>query len=257
MSRRATWLQLPRFPTPNGNVPAFSQTDFHLWRNGNLHFTLYLKGHGDSHTRKIGEPPTGNRNCTSPLNRWTRSVKFVYNVCMNIRKIVSIAAFATLATVPSAAMANPLPERIKGLAAERIPWRSVGPGGGGWIQSILWSRYAKDRLFVGCDVGGFYVSEDAGRHYEMRNRGLKHMYVETIAEHPSNPDILFLGTPGGIYKTTDRGLTWQEKRSGLPPISASSHSVQISKFAFAADNPNILYAAVGQPRTLKGARGEV
>ena len=68
-SRRATWLQLPRFPTPNGNVPAFPQTDFngnvpafpqtdfHLWRNGNLHFTLYLKGHGDSHTRKIGKPP--------------------------------------------------------------------------------------------------------------------------------------------------------------------------------------------------------
>jgi hypothetical protein len=49
---------LPRFPTPNGNVPAFPQTDFHLWRNGNLHFTLYLKGHGDSHTRKIGKPPT-------------------------------------------------------------------------------------------------------------------------------------------------------------------------------------------------------
>ena len=62
ISRRATWLQLPRFPTPNGNVPAFPQTDFHLWRNGNLHFTLYLKGHGDSHTRKIGEPPTHARS---------------------------------------------------------------------------------------------------------------------------------------------------------------------------------------------------
>ena len=48
----------------------------------------------------------------------------------------------------AAAMANPLPERVKGLAAENIPWRSVGPGGGGWIQSILWSRHAKDRLFV-------------------------------------------------------------------------------------------------------------
>ena len=164
--------------------------------------------------------------------------------------LMSVALAAT-------ALANPLPERVKDLAAENIPWRSVGPGGGGWIQSILWSRHAKDRLFVGCDVGGFYVSEDAGRHYEMRNRGLKHPYVETIAEHPSNPDILFLGTLGGIYKTTDRGLTWQEKRSGLPPISSSGHTVQISKFAFAPGNPNTLYAAVGQPRTYKGARGEV
>ena len=169
------------------------------------------------------------------------------------KKMFMMACAAAMA----AAMASPLPERVKGLAEERVSWRSVGPGGGGWIQSILWSRHAKDRLFVGCDVGGFYVSEDAGRHYEMRNRGLKHMFVETIAEHPSNPDILFLGTLGGIYKTTDRGLTWQEKRNGLPPISDSTHTVQISKFAFATGNPDILYAAVGQPRQRKGARGQI
>ena len=169
-------------------------------------------------------------------------------------KEVFLAACAAAAI---ATMANPLPERVKGHATETASWRSVGPGGGGWIQSILWSRHAKDRLFVGCDVGGFYLSEDAGRHYEMRNRGLKHHYVETIAEHPSNPDILFLGTLGGVYKTTDRGRTWQEMRNGFPPVSDNSHSVQISKFAFAPDNPNVLYAAVGQPRTCQGARGEV
>jgi photosystem II stability/assembly factor-like uncharacterized protein len=165
--------------------------------------------------------------------------------------VVSVAALVV------AAMANPLPERVKGLAEERASWRNVGPGGGGWIQSILWSRHAKERLFVGCDVGGFYVSEDAGRRYEMRNRGLKNMFIETIAEHPANPDIIFLGTLGGIYKTTDRGLTWQEKRNGLPPISDSRHTVPISKFVFAPDNPNTLYAAVGQPRQRKGARGQI
>ena len=57
MSRRATWLQMPRFPTPNRNVPAFPQTDFHLWRNENRHFALYLLGCGDFNARRIGEPP--------------------------------------------------------------------------------------------------------------------------------------------------------------------------------------------------------
>ena len=161
------------------------------------------------------------------------------------------------AVAMAAAMANPLPERVKDLAKESLHWRSVGPGGGGWIQSILWSRHAKDRLFVGCDVGGFYISENAGRRYEMRNSGLKNMFIETIAEHPSNPDILFLGTLGGIYKTTDRGLTWQEKRNGFPPISDGQHTAPISKFAFVPGNPNILYAAVGQPRQRKGARGQL
>ena len=57
--------QLPRFPAPNGNAFAFPQTDFHLRRNENLHFTLYLEGHGDSPARKIGEPPTDMLSFTS------------------------------------------------------------------------------------------------------------------------------------------------------------------------------------------------
>ena len=169
------------------------------------------------------------------------------------KKLIVMLASATAVAV----VANPLSERVKGCATERMSWRSVGPGGGGWIQSILWSRHAKDRLFVGSDVGGFYVSENAGRRYDMRNRGLKNMFVETIAEHPANPEILFLGTLGGIYKTTDRGLAWHEKRTGFPPISDSTHTVPISKFAFAPHNPDIIYAAVGQPRTRKGAHGQI
>ena len=156
-----------------------------------------------------------------------------------------------------AALAQPAPARTQGLPRAVCSWRNVGPGGGGWIQSILWSRFAADRLFVGCDVGGFYLSEDAGRRYEVRNRGLSNMFLETLAEHPLNPDILLAGSPGGIFKTTDRGLTWREVRTGLPPVSASKHTVSISKFAFVPGCPSVVYAAVGQPRTRKGGRGEI
>ena len=55
-------LQLPRSPAPNGNVSAFPQTNFHLRRNENLHFTLYLQGCSDFHAPKIGEPPKRVRN---------------------------------------------------------------------------------------------------------------------------------------------------------------------------------------------------
>lgn len=55
-------------------------------------------------------------------------------------------------------------------AAERqdIVWKSVGPGGGGWIQSITWDPTDADTLHVGGDVGGYYVSVDGGRHYRRK-----------------------------------------------------------------------------------------
>ena len=61
-----------------------------------------------------------------------------------------------------------------------IVWRSVGPGGGGWIQSIAFDPRDPDVLYVGCDVGGFYFSPDGGRHYELQNRGLRDYFVEAI-----------------------------------------------------------------------------
>lgn len=156
-----------------------------------------------------------------------------------------------------AAFAEPLPERVNGYARKNLNWRSIGPGGGGWIQSIQWGRFAPGRLLVGCDVGGFYLSENAGRSYEMRNRGLPNMFIETIAEHPRDPDVLFLGSRGGIFKSTDRGKTWSAPRTGLPPVSGSRHTVPISKFAFAPGNPDRIYAAVGQPRTREGRCGQL
>ena len=50
----ASVAAIPDTEQKRARVPA---DGFHLWRNENLHFTLYLKGHGDSHTRKIEEPP--------------------------------------------------------------------------------------------------------------------------------------------------------------------------------------------------------
>ena len=37
------------------------------------------------------------------------------------------------------------------------------------------------RLYVGCDVGGFYVSSDAGHSYAIHNQGLDDRFVERIA----------------------------------------------------------------------------
>lgn len=135
-------------------------------------------------------------------------------------------------------------------------WRSVSPGGGGWVLTLTESRHVSGRLLVGSDVGGFYISEDGGRSYAKRNRGLKDMYVEGITEHPSQPNVLFAALRGGIYKSTDLGRTWIEKRSGIPPADLHVKSLAFQKIVFDPTDENVLYAAVGDSRTEKCGRGE-
>jgi len=153
------------------------------------------------------------------------------------------------------ASGNPLPERIRGLSVDTTTvWRCVGPGGGGYIKSLAWSRHSERRLFAGCDVGGFFISEDAGRTWEARNRGLYNMYVSAIDEDPRSPDTLLLGSPGGIYKSTDCGLAWREIRRGLPPVWGGGHSLSIAAFARTDDAVYAAVARVGEP---KGAPGGI
>lgn len=145
------------------------------------------------------------------------------------------------------------------LFADTVPvrWTCVGPGGGGWIQSIACSRHDPNVLYVGGDVGGFYRSRNGGASYEISNAGLNNPWVEWIAEHPSNPKIILLASQGGIYRSTDGGDSWTEIRNGLPKVERYSFSVQISKIVFHPSLPDCVFATVGQPRTGRGGQGAI
>ncbi|MBK8699341.1 MAG: hypothetical protein IPN29_07245 [Saprospiraceae bacterium] len=63
--------------------------------------------------------------------------------------------------------------------------------------------------------------------------------VDRIAFHPTNPNVIMTGTPGGgIWKTIDGGLNWYNVNNNLP-------SMGISGIVFAKNNPNIVYAITG------------
>lgn len=64
----------------------------------------------------------------------------------------------------------------------------------------------------------------------------------TLAIHPDDPDVLFLGTAqGGIWKSTDRGASWQSvAEQSLPTLA-------INIIRFKPGNPAVLYAATGEP----------
>lgn len=141
--------------------------------------------------------------------------------------------------------------------SDEVEWTLTGPGGGGWIQSVAFDPKDPDTIYVGSDVGGFYVSFDGGKKFEVRNNGLRDCFVEVIAVHPQNPDIILLGTQGGIFRTTNKGKTWRWVRNGFPPTQRYSYSAPIGAICFDPQTPNIVYAGIGRPRQAReGGSGE-
>ena len=64
--------------------------------------------------------------------------------------------------------------------------------------------------------------------------------ITSLAAHPTNSSILFVGTAqGGVWKTVNAGLTWQALTDAQP-------SLAIGAVAIARSNPNIVYAGTGE-----------
>ncbi len=131
----------------------------------------------------------------------------------------------------------------------QISWSPIGPGGGGWLTTITVVNDADNTVYVGCDVGGIYKSTDHGSTWEIKNNGLSIYYVEDIAYDPTTPTTLYVATRGGIFKSTNGGDNWVIKRTGFPSESDYNFTAPVSNIAVDPNNPNIIYAGIGVPRS--------
>jgi photosystem II stability/assembly factor-like uncharacterized protein len=63
--------------------------------------------------------------------------------------------------------------------------------------------------------------------------------INTVAFHPENKDILWIGTPnGGIWKTENQGQSWF-------PVSDFLPSIRITDIEVDPNNPDVLYMSTG------------
>ncbi len=63
-----------------------------------------------------------------------------------------------------------------------------------------------------------------------------------IAVHPTNPDIVYVGTAqGGLYRTTDGGTTWTA-------LLDNALSLAIGAVAIAPSDPETVYVGTGEPQ---------
>jgi len=88
---------------------------------------------------------------------------------------------------------------------------------------------------------GMYKSTDRGENWSEINNGLEttSKTVNTIAVHPANPDIVYIGTyTSGIYRTVNGGSGWVPANNGLP--FSDVRSIAIDPL-----HPDTLYAGSG------------
>jgi photosystem II stability/assembly factor-like uncharacterized protein len=77
--------------------------------------------------------------------------------------------------------------------------------------------------------GGVYQTVDGGKSWTAHNTGIRAEFmpegqqypefgqcVHKVAQHPDRPDRFFAQNHGGVYRSDDQGVTWQEIHGGLP-----------------------------------------
>ncbi len=102
------------------------------------------------------------------------------------------------------------------------------PGAGGMcLHTIILDPKNRERIFVAISAAGAFRSDDSGATWKPINRGLHSQYipdpnaevghcVHRIAQHPSNPNVLFMQKHWDVMRSNDAGDSWQEISGNLP-----------------------------------------
>ena len=114
------------------------------------------------------------------------------------------------------------------------------PGAGGMgVHTVLIDPTDPDRLHVAISAAGVFRSDDAGRTWVPKNKGLHSEgipdgdaevghCVHRITRHPGRPDVLYMQKHWDVMRSDDRGDTWREISGNLPtdfgfPIAVHAH----------------------------------
>jgi photosystem II stability/assembly factor-like uncharacterized protein len=138
-------------------------------------------------------------------------------------------------------------------------WVSLGPTSGyyfsyGNISSRIvtgaYHPFNPDIIYIGPANGGVWKSTNGGINWQPLTDYQPSLSMGSIALDPVNPDIIYAGTGeatysgvsyygAGLLKSTDAGMTWSHKTSGLP------NQTYFSRLVIRPGAGNELLAALG------------
>jgi tRNA A-37 threonylcarbamoyl transferase component Bud32 len=116
---------------------------------------------------------------------------------------------------------------VRGLFDHPHRPRWIPANGGLSLHTIIPDPRGAERMYVAVSAGGVYVTQDGGKNWTARNRGIRVVFmpekypefgqcVHKIAIHPSRPERLFLQNHWGLYRSDDGAESWQDIANGVP-----------------------------------------
>ncbi len=122
-------------------------------------------------------------------------------------------------------------------------------GGSSWTKITLGTGSARTYTFAPSNnnvryasfgtwttSGGFYRTTNGGSSWDQVGAGVIANTVIAVAIHPTNPNIVVVGTSGGgLFRTSDGGANWSAVNTGVSDTT-------IFSVAFSKSNPSIVYA---------------
>ena len=124
-------------------------------------------------------------------------------------------------------------------------WQTAGPSARLGYVPLAVDPQNSDTLYGAGD--GVVKSTDGGRSWRTTSTGLVDSRVSSLVLARGSSTTLYAGTDGGVFKTDNRGRTWQLEKS------AAFADAWVAPLAVSSGRPGVLYA-VAQGRGLFRSR---
>lgn len=97
--------------------------------------------------------------------------------------------------------------------AQVVHWEFAGWDGGGCFPNIEIDPNIKGRVYLTSDVAGLWRSDDLGENWRFATAGLQNLNVAALAIAPSDSNVLYAATAGGLYVSRDGATSWSATKN--------------------------------------------